>query len=115
MVRPKCKDSKLVSKSRYRVRALKIYGSQTNLYVLIPRQVTRDIKKRLTIKNCPGRPARVDRNHKLSACPSFLQILGVMLTAMELTQQEQPAFDTGAFFGQPFDVRFDLRISKSQN
>jgi hypothetical protein len=72
-----------------------------------PRKVTCEIRKHLTIEHRTDRPVRVGQNHKLSARPGFPHILGVMQSAMELTQQEQPAFDTVAFFGQRFEAHLD--------
>jgi hypothetical protein len=103
--------AKAVRDSDYR-EAQHVQRSQTEQ--LAPKKVTREIRVRLTIKNRTDRLARVDRNHKLSARPAFPHILGVMQRAVELTQQEQPAFDTD-FFAQPFAAQFDESISKSKN
>jgi hypothetical protein len=64
-----------------------------------PKKVTCEIAEWLTTTNRADRPAHADRNQKLSSRPAFPYILGVMQGVMELTEQEQPAFDTSAFFG----------------
>jgi hypothetical protein len=50
---------------------------------------------------------QIDRNQKLSARLMLRHIMGVTQRVMERIEQEQRVFDTGAFFGQPFEAQMD--------
>jgi hypothetical protein len=56
--------------------------------------------------------ACVDRNCRFVVHPPLLHILEVMRRVMELAREGQSAFDASAFFGQPFQARFEWGISK---